>query len=130
MSPITIWTQDPEAQLLLAECAVNPPAKQTFHYRFQETEERYVGPEARRLRAIRDSYLGEALRLRDRTGRDAGFIRNAALSVTQAIDNARAAIGYSETVEEGFTVSDQPTLQESTVEQFIRLQNAKQRIAA
>lgn len=47
-----LWTQTREARAILASISADPPAQQTFGYRFNETETRYVGERVKRLRVL------------------------------------------------------------------------------
>ena len=52
MPRTTPWTAMPKAAAILASCAANPPRRQTFRYRFGETDTRYVGERVKRLRQL------------------------------------------------------------------------------
>ena len=129
MTPI--WTSDPEAQTLLASCAERPPEKRTFNYRFGDTDTRYIGDRVKLLRAVRARYMDETLDT-------PAFIRNSAMTVDNAIDEARTASGYRETCEEGFTVvpmspsilaeamGDPAAVGETVVEQHVRLRRGRE----
>ncbi|HEX8414867.1 MAG TPA: hypothetical protein VF637_13420, partial [Sphingomicrobium sp.] len=58
------WTEDPEAQMLLARCGANPPRgewKRTVYVQTADEWFEYTGPLADRLTALRDEYGYRAL---------------------------------------------------------------------
>ena len=50
--PMTPWTEAPEAAVLLASCAADPPRRRLVVYRFQETGPRFVGGRVQALRRL------------------------------------------------------------------------------
>lgn len=94
-APPELWTELPAAKRLLAQAVANPPAAHEFRYD-DGREWRYIGDIPRKLKAIREPFLDRVLRGSDQAAK----VRNFKLTVTKAIDEARAAAGVGEVVED------------------------------
>jgi hypothetical protein len=105
MTMPALWPSHPLAQALLAEAVANPPEKHGFKYAHGDHDLRYTGKIVRDLRKVRNDFLNAALRSGDASGDHSSFVRNNALTVDRAIDEARAAAGVSPDFQEGFVIA-------------------------